>query len=250
VIWRGAGERKERRAMEAEKKIELNKFKAPFPSSEVEWRLKTAGKNGKGSWAMLLPYVTNRAIMNRLDEVAGPENWRNEFQPGPSGGTMCGLSIRINNEWITKWDGAQETDIEPVKGGYSDAMKRAAVQWGIGRYLYCLDFQVVDVVPDRPKTRFVRVDDQKRGVKGYAVIPDLPAWALPEENANKSTQEENQTEEEIPQTIAPSLNGITYRRKGNLIIAEGNTFAVKGTLKSAGFRWNAGEKAWAKAANA
>ena len=58
--------------MELEKEIHLDKFKAPFPSSEVEWRLKTAGKNGKGSWAMLLPYVTNRAIMNRLDEVAGP----------------------------------------------------------------------------------------------------------------------------------------------------------------------------------
>ena len=243
--------------------MDLEKLKAPFPSIDVEWRLKTAGKNGKGAWAMLLPYITNRAIMNRLDEVVGPENWKNYFEPGPSGGTMCGLSIRVNNEWITKWDGAQETAVEPVKGGFSDAMKRAAVQWGIGRYLYYLDFQVVNVIPDRPNARFVRVDDRKREVKGYAIIPVLPAWALPveEKGSDKKSGNEKRTRQEKPDTPpedkpatksadrsapGPSIKGITYRREGNLLIAEGNTFAVKGSLKSAGFKWNPGAKSWAK----
>lgn len=230
--------------------MKLKRLKDPFPSTEVEWRVKTTGKNGNGTWAMLLPYITNRAIMNRLDEVVGPENWHNEFQPGPSGGTMCGLSIRFDNEWITKWDGAEETDIEPVKGGFSDSMKRAAVQWGIGRYLYYLDFQVTDVVSERPGKRFVRVDDQKKGIKGYCVVPDLPAWAVPvgndKKDADKNGGNRKERQEEDPQATGPSLKGITYIRKGDLIVAQGNTFAVKGSLKSAGFRWNAGEKAWAK----
>ena len=191
---------------------------------------------------MLLPYVTNRAIMNRLDQVVGPENWKNEFRPGPTGGTMCGLSIRINNEWVTKWDGAQETAVEPIKGGFSDAMKRAAVQWGIGRYLYYLDFQVMPVLKDRPKGRYIRVDDKQKGISGYCEIPQLPDWALPKEGGGEETQEPEAPEE----NLGPKLQGITYRRKGNLILAEGNTFAVKGSLKNAGFRWNATEKAWAK----
>jgi hypothetical protein len=108
---------------------------APFDPADIKHR---KGPNGKQ-----LPYVTNRAIQDRLDSVVGPGNWKNEFREWGIGspGVLCGLSIRINDgtrdpEWITKWDGAEQTDIEAVKGGLSDAMKRAAVQWGIGRYLY------------------------------------------------------------------------------------------------------------------
>jgi len=43
----------------------------------------------------------------------------------------------------------------------------------------------------------------------------------------------------------PNLEGITYRREADVIIAEGNTFAMKGLLKNAGFRWNPDLKAWA-----
>ena len=224
--------------------MDLQRLKDPFPPKDVEWRVQTCGKNGNGAWAMLLPYVTNRAIMNRLDEVVGPENWKNEFRPGPTGGMMCGLSIRINNEWVTKWDGAQETAVEPIKGGFSDAMKRAAVQWGIGRYLYYLDFQVMPVRKDRPKGRYIRVDDRQKGISGYCEIPRLPDWALPKEGGGGKTQEPEAPEE----NLGPKLQGITYRRKGNLIIAEGNTFAVKGSLKNAGFKWITKEKAWAKEA--
>jgi hypothetical protein len=110
-----------------------------FAADEIEWRVQQAGEKNGRIWAIAVPYVTNRAIQSRLDEAAGPENWRNEFRPGPDGGVMCGLSIRVGDEWVTKWDGAENTDVEGVKGGLSGAMKRAAVQWGIGRYLYALD---------------------------------------------------------------------------------------------------------------
>lgn len=54
-----------------------------------------------------------------------------------NGGVECGISIKIDGEWITKWDAAENTQVEAVKGGRSGAMKRAAVQWGIGRYQLC-----------------------------------------------------------------------------------------------------------------
>lgn len=51
-------------------------------------------------------------------------------------GFNMGLSIKIGDEWVTRWDGSDVTDVEPYKGGISSAVKRAAVPWGIGRYLY------------------------------------------------------------------------------------------------------------------
>jgi hypothetical protein len=119
--------------------MELRRLADEFPAEDIEWRIQQSGmKNGK-PWAKILAYITNRAIMDRLDAVCGPENWRNEFSFAPFEGFMCGISIRIGEEWVTKWDGAEKSDIEPFKGGLSNAMKRAAVQWGMGRYLYHWD---------------------------------------------------------------------------------------------------------------
>lgn len=112
-----------------------------FPEGDLKW--KPIGLSSDRSKARVAPFLSNRAIMDRLDSVLGPENWRNEYQEGPAGGVLCGLSVRVLRdgapaEWITKWDGAENTDIQPVKGGLSAAMRRAAVHWGIGRYIYDL----------------------------------------------------------------------------------------------------------------
>jgi hypothetical protein len=125
------------------RQIDLDRLSDFFSPEDIEWKpMRVAADGGR---ALAAAYVTNRAIMDRLDEVCGRGNWRNEFKPGPDGGVICGLSIRIDSEWVTKWDGAENTDIEPVKGGLSSSMRRAAVQWGIGRYLYRLPSQWVDV---------------------------------------------------------------------------------------------------------
>ena len=112
----------------------------PFAPEDLEWRIQVTTKNkDKG---LAVPYVTNRAIQDRLDDVLGPENWRNEYKPWHNANKkesqLCGISIYLEErkEWLTKFDGAEDTDIEPVKGGLSDSMKRCAVQWGIGRVLY------------------------------------------------------------------------------------------------------------------
>lgn len=103
----------------------------PFDIGDIEFVGKGSGQN-----IIAVPYVTNRAIQARLDEVMGINNWRNEFKPAPDGGVLCGIYLRLNGEWIVKWDGADNTRIEATKGGLSGSMKRAAVQWGIGRFLY------------------------------------------------------------------------------------------------------------------
>ncbi len=158
--------------------FDLAKLKEPFPFDDLEFRLQSCGeKNGK-FWGLVLAYVTNRAIQNRLDEVVGPENWKNEFTKGPDGGILCGLSIKINGEWVTKYDGAENTNIEAVKGGLSGAMKRAAATgWGIGRYLYNLKESWAVIAPDGKTGKYTGQTKDKKYFKWDP--PALPAWALP-----------------------------------------------------------------------
>ena len=111
----------------------------PFAPEDLEWRIQVTSKDKTSGLA--IPYVTNRAIQDRLDEVVGPENWYNDYKPwhgnGKKDAQICGISIYFEGKgFITKWDGAEDSDIEPIKGGLSDSMKRAAVQWGVGRVLY------------------------------------------------------------------------------------------------------------------
>ena len=174
------------------KEIE-EKLKAPFKPDEIEWRLSVTLKDKMKGLAVA--YVTNRAIQNRLDEVLGAANWKNEFIVSEKT-KICGLSIKINGEWITKYDGASDTDIEAVKGGLSGAMKRAAVQWGIGRYLYKLPSQWVKI---------------KQQGKSYAIddTPILPDWALPEgyrEKAPKNNWKKSQaSKNKLPDSIQDCL---------------------------------------------
>lgn len=96
-----------------------------------------SGLNQKGEpYCLVAPYLDARALQDRLDAVLGPENWTATYKQGPNEGILCKLSLRINGEWIHKSDGASVTDIEPVKGGISNSFRRAAVVWGLGRYLY------------------------------------------------------------------------------------------------------------------
>jgi hypothetical protein len=105
----------------------LDQLKEPFPKSELQWR--------KGRSNTILAYIDARCVMKRLDDVVGIDGWQDSYK-SIDGRTMCELSIRINGEWVTKSDGAGDTNIEGEKGGISDAFKRAAVKFGVGRYLY------------------------------------------------------------------------------------------------------------------
>ena len=122
-------------------------------------------------------------IMARLDLVFGIANWRNEFNPGPDGGVACTIYVRINGEWIGKTDGAENTPgMEPVKGGFSGSMKRAAVHIGIGRYLYQLDESFATFNESKGTLKvWVKQDRNDKSGKNFKVmIPKLPTWALPE----------------------------------------------------------------------
>ena len=173
--------------------INFAALKEPFGLGHIDWRVARAGEKDGKVWARVLAYLTARAIQDRLDNVCGPENWRNEYDTAPGGGVLCGISIRCGDEWITKWDGASQTDIEAVKGGLSAALKRAAVQWGIGRYLYDLDEGFAHVhVGGRYYGK------TKAGKSFRWDPPNMPSWALPDGQGgtNSTTGEVDDGEKE------------------------------------------------------
>lgn len=115
-----------------------DKLKAPFPKDKISWRAQTL--TNAGDKAMALAYIDARDVMNRLDEVVGPNNWKDSYLDSGKR-TYCTISLRvgdINDSWVSKSDAAGDTAVESEKGAVSDAFKRAAVKWGIGRYLYDL----------------------------------------------------------------------------------------------------------------
>lgn len=122
----------------------LEAFGKPFPASDVSWRLQYV--NEQRMQGIAVPYLDARAVADRLDEVVGQNRWKDSYTPWhdsvsnkkTKSSQLCTISIYDVElgQWIDKTDGAEDSDIEAVKGGLSDAFKRAAVKWNIGRYLY------------------------------------------------------------------------------------------------------------------
>jgi hypothetical protein len=169
-------------------KFDLSLLKEPFEPDEIEWKVISQGHKNKEPWAVVVPYIKARAVMNRLDDVVGPANWKDDISPIGSG-FFCSLAIKIDGEWVSKTDGADETDIDAFKGGISDARKRAGVLWGIGRYLYEVPQMFAHFSQVYKSTKGAQPIDievtpacdgeSAEFERFYWLPPELPKWALP-----------------------------------------------------------------------
>lgn len=200
--------------------MDLDKLKEPFAAKDIEWRIGQSGKTRDGKpWAKVLAYIDNRAVMGRLDEVCGPAGWQNEYRPAPNDpdgkSLLCGIGVEVETgKWVWKWDGANNTDIEGVKGGASDSMKRAAVHWGIGRYLYSLSDTWANCTEES-----MRGQDGWRYAKSkdgafWWKPPELPAWAVPPKEIAKGAAVAATRGKVAPATTlkAPEPKPLDYRK--------------------------------------
>ena len=55
----------------------IRKLREPFPFEAVEAKIQVT--NGDKTKGLAVFYLDARAIQERLDEVVGPFNWRNEY---------------------------------------------------------------------------------------------------------------------------------------------------------------------------
>ena len=158
------------------KNVEM--LRLPFDHTDVHWRVSSSGESARGPYAQVVPYVNAQNVQNRLDEAVRPENWRltrniHSVNAGGKPITLyeCVLYIRDENgEWIGKSDVAEGTDIESGKGGASDSFKRAAVSWGIARYLYFVN------------TIYAETSTDKKPGWNYQKGKSAPFWWRPPQN--------------------------------------------------------------------
>ena len=144
----------------------LQKLSEPFPAKEIGWKPQSV----KGSRALALAYIDRVTVMDRLDSVVGPDGWQDRYTlVTPTGPVICRLRVRIGETWIQKADVGGASDQpdagDRLKSAFSDSLKRAAVKFGIGRYLCNLPQQWADYDPQK---------------KQFVHPPGLPDWALPE----------------------------------------------------------------------
>lgn len=143
---------------------------APFPADAIHWKSQSV----KDNKALAVAYLDARDVMDRLDATVGVDGWSDDFRELANGSVQCTLSVRIGDKWVSKQDVGSESEQpdagDRLKSAYSDALKRAAIKFGIGRYLYSL-----------PKT-WVAYDPQK---KKMLERPALPAWAIPAKPSQK-----------------------------------------------------------------
>lgn len=138
--------------------IDFKALAAPFSPASVSWRVgSTTQDKSKG---MALAYLDARDVMDRLDEVCGPGGWQCRYSH-VGAITVCEIGILDSDAWNWKADGAGQSDIEAEKGALSDAFKRAAVRWGIGRYLYSLPSPWVEL-ETRGRTSVIKESEYRK----------------------------------------------------------------------------------------
>jgi len=147
-----------------------------FPEEEVDWKAQALTKDHLR--ALVVCYIDARSVINRLNRVVGGD-WSFDWEALPPEGqrrivkgrlTVCGVSRSDVGEYAI--DPQHEYEMEPYKAAVSDALKRAAVHFGIGAYLYSIPAVWVDY------------DDTKRQIKNK---PRIPPQFLPKPSAGKST---------------------------------------------------------------
>lgn len=151
----------------------------PFDPSIVKWR---PGKVS-GDRALAFAYVDARNVMDRLDEAFGPSGWHTKYMiisdeavEATIGVWFAATADGPGPGWVEKSNvgycndpgrGENSKESEKLKAAYSDAFKRASVDWGIGRELY-----------DTPQF-WLPIDDSKR----FSVVPvwvENKGWTIPE----------------------------------------------------------------------
>ncbi len=138
-------------------------LKEPF--ERHSYKIQTCG----AKTCMCVAYIDARSVQDRFDDVVGAENWKSEFHRDSEGNLICRISIfsEARGEWISKEDtGSDGNDHgDGAKGEYSDAFKRCAVMWGVGRYLYSLPKVFLNTRENRG--RFEPIDDNGNAISPY-----------------------------------------------------------------------------------
>jgi hypothetical protein len=178
---------------------------APFMTECIEWRI--GSMNPEKTRGLPLAYIDARTVMDRLDSACGMEGWQCKYEK-LGNTTICTIGIRVpgpekgsdpfvtvhqgassstavycnSGEWVWKADGAGDTDFEAEKGALSDAFKRAAVRFGVGRYLYDLKSEWIELenkrIPDKERRKLDELHERAITLHGWGPRAGIQVYRL------------------------------------------------------------------------
>lgn len=122
-------------------------LRRPFTAEAVRFKVQAAYPKDNPDKALIVCYLDARLVVERLNMVI-PDRWSDSYEPTPKGLMWCHLNV----------DGITRSDVGEGqgKGLVSDALKRAAVKFGIGVSLYAtpnLRLRVSDKHLEQRQTR-------------------------------------------------------------------------------------------------
>lgn len=173
----------------------LEELARPFPSAAIKWKPQRTTQDKQRAEAVA--FIDARDVSKRLDETVGGD-WSVEYEPilgGPQNSVslICKLTVcGTMRSGIGSFEQGGGSSADPWKSAESDALKRAAVHFGIARYLYDLG------------TSWMPYDAERRRLKE---VPKLPDWALPEEERGKAQANGHSGDEPEQAPAAPKANG-------------------------------------------
>lgn len=106
-------------------------LRRPFSEAAVKFKVQATFPREDPTGALIVPYIDARLVIERLNLIL-PGSWWATYEPTQSGMLWCHLTV----DGITRLDVGEE--VGNRKGLVSDALKRAAVHFGIGVSLYAM----------------------------------------------------------------------------------------------------------------
>lgn len=171
---------------------------APFDPRDIKYKPQVV----KNNRCLAMAYIDARLVQDRLDTVVGVENWQDRYEILPDGSAICRLCVKLGGRWISKTDigspSEQPDTGDRLKAAFSDALKRAAVKFGIGRYLYRLPAQWVDYDPVK---------------KQISQKPSLPGFTQPESRTSARDEKLTAPPQRVPALpVLPASGQELHRR--------------------------------------
>ena len=200
-------------------------------ADEIEVRVAMVKANGLS----LLLYKDARCDMNILDETVGAMNWQKHYAL-IDGQLFCEVSIwdEKKAQWISKQDVGVESNTEAEKGRASDAQKRSAFAWGIGRELYTAPFIWVDAADckiasgkcyDKFIVQSITIEDKK--ITSLTIYDETTKKVVfstnaPKKTAAKKTAKEPKAAEPQTPEVSIEIPDIDYRAELRSFIKANN----------------------------
>lgn len=142
----------------------LPHLRRPFAPAAVKFKVQTEW----GTGGIVVAYIDARVVIERLNAVVGGE-WEDDYTD-MSGGSACALTVC----------GRTRRDVGAgafLKASRSDALKRAAVKFGVGVSIYALKQVKMNTGSGEKELRTRKVKDKKTGQEKQVPVMDDVALA-------------------------------------------------------------------------